>query len=110
MDHFDLSIKFNLKNNADASFAASDLEQFYRESGIDCTRYSNEKTQDLGSIVGIILGSASLTVIARGVADRIRRYNVCDIEIVGKTRTIKIKDAPKSSIEELTKSIAEVVE
>lgn len=110
MQHFDLQVKFFADSEMSSSRSARQLNDTLGQKGYDSKVVANEITQDAGTIVGIILGSAALIEIARGIADCIRRYNVNDIEFVGTSRTVRISNVHRKDVSELLEQISKVVE
>lgn len=110
MKAYDLKVRFISESDVAASQSASNLSGTLAEKGIDAEVVADESTQDPGTIVGIILGSAAIIEIARGVADYIRRYNVSDVEFEGKSGTIKITNVHKKELPEIIEKISEVVD
>lgn len=110
MKAYDLKVRFFSGSDVASGRAASNLSGALTEKGIEAEVVADESTQDAGTIVGIILGSAAIIEIARGIADYIRRYNVSDVEFEGKSGTVRLTNVHKKELTELIEKISEVVE
>jgi hypothetical protein len=85
-------ISFPHLSDAEANRLAGDLTSAIAESGLDVTATQTRRgsdTQDLGTSVAILLGTASVTTIARGIAAWIARTGTvveitCNGSIVAK--------------------------
>ncbi len=109
MQRYDLQVKFIAETDMAASQSASQLHDALEQRGFECDVLADENTQDAGAIIGIILGSAALIEVARGIADFIRRYNVSDIEFEGKSGVVRVSNVRNKDISELVEKISEVV-
>ena len=110
MRNHDLTIKFISESDADAANAARDFSSAANEKGIDSEIIGSSETQDAGVIVGIILGSAAIVEIARGIADFVRRYNVSDVEVVGRHKSVRISDVNHKDLVELVARLSKTID
>lgn len=110
MKAYDLKITFISESDVASSQSASGLTGTLTETGIDAEIVADENTQDAGTIVGIILGSAAIIEIARGIADYIRRYNVSDVEFEGKSGRVRVSNVHKKELPEIIEKISEVID
>ena len=110
MQKHDFLVKFISPSDVDASRAARDFASAVEEKGIESDLIGSNETQDAGVIVGIILGSAAIVEVARGIADFVRRYNVSDVEVVGKHKTVRISDVNHKDLVELVARVSEAID
>ena len=83
MDSIEFSIRFPGASTAQANKWAADLkqtlEEAHREVQIDQTK-DREETMDMGATLGIILGSAAVTAIAKGIQAWLTKRQDASIE------------------------------
>ncbi len=109
MQSHDFLVTFIAESDVDAGAAAREFAAFLTQSGTGANLISDNETQDFGVVVGIVLGSAAIVEIARGIADYVRRYNVSDVEVVGKRTTVRISNVRSADLNEIVTKLTEAV-
>ena len=85
MDEGKVTLRFADTTPADANVYAQGLEEELRQiDGVDIQRLrERQDTQDFGATLVLILGTAAVTELARGIASFIRRNSGVTIDITG---------------------------
>ena len=104
--NFDLTIHFISENDAAAGLATQGFSQYLNGMEVENEIVPNDATQDAGTIIGIILGSAAAIELAKGIAAYIKRYGVSDIEVSNGDKTIKITNVPNAQVGEIADKIS----
>jgi len=85
MDKIEFSIKFSETSTAQANRWATDLkdalEEAHREVQASQVR-TRMDTMDLGSLLGVVLGSAAVTAVAKGIQAWLMKNQSATIEFV----------------------------
>lgn len=106
MLEYDIILNFTSDDEAFTALAVGNLAAYLKHANIRSSVIPNPQSQDLGTAIGVILGSAAIIELARGIADYVRRFHVSDIEVVGKTKVVRIKNVSQKSLPELVEKIS----
>lgn len=89
-----LSIEVAGRTAAEAGQLASELETVLRTSapGVQADRHKQSSdTMDVGTIVGVVFGSAAMAAVGRGISAWLAKRQSAEITIKGPDGTVVIK-------------------
>ncbi len=107
-------IRFPQADDADANVYARDLADFLKtqidsEEGLRAEpERSNRQAQDFGATLVLILGTAAVTAIAKGIQAWLKGHTGATMEIVTEQGQVLLRNVESKSAAEIAKAFAEL--
>lgn len=110
----EFEIRFPEADDSDANIFAHDLAYFLNtqivaeETPTVIPKRSNSQAQDFGTTLVLILGTASITAIAKGLQAWLKGHTGASMEIVTKQGRVVLRNIESKSAAEIAKAFSEV--
>lgn len=105
-----VEIILNTESDSDTSLAHLEVRDFLLSQGIEAETRSADGRQDLAAILTVVLGSAFAVTIAKGIAERIAKYRISEVDIQIRDKRVVVKNVREKMVPELTSEITAILE
>lgn len=109
------TIIFPQTDDADANIYASDLANCLKDQNVSYEELSaepvrsNRQSQDFGTSLALILGTAATTAVAKGIQVWLKGHTGASMEIMTEQGHVILRNVESKSLAEIAKAFAEAM-